>query len=101
MTDVITLTNLEEQVLLATLAFWNYGDEAEKQDNAVMFNLNDLRDETGYTLKSLKGIVGSLFKKGLFCEMVGGEFGNQVEIGITDKGIDKVLQLIEEKDALV
>jgi hypothetical protein len=101
MTDVITLTKLEEQVLLATLAFWNYGDETEKQDNAVMFSLNDLRAEMGLPLNCLKGVVGSLFKKSIFCEMVGGEIGNQVEIGITDEGIDEALQLIREKDALV
>ena len=95
------ITNLEKDVLLATLAFWNYGDETELEDNAVIFNVKELKDETGHSLKTLKGVVGSLFKKGLLCEMESGEMGNRVEIGITEDGIKWVLDTIEKEDGSI
>lgn len=85
------LTEMEQKVLVASMNFWNYGDETEKEDNAVMFNLKELSDKTGLKINTLKGVVGSLFKKNLFCEMEGGETGNLIEIGITDEGIDVTL----------
>lgn len=69
------LTPNEQIVLKAVIAFFNYGDETEKDDNAVMFNLKELKAETGISLQALKGITGSLFKKNLLCRMEGGETG--------------------------
>ena len=89
----MNLTMLEKAVLVASHSFWNYGDESEKEDNAVCFNVKDLSVKTGISIASLKGVVGSLFKKGLFCEMSCGEAFQNVEIGITDAGIDAVLEL--------
>ena len=90
------LTDLEQTVLLACRGFWNYGDETEKEDNAVMFNVRDLREVTGLPMNTIKGVAGSLFKKNLFCEMEGGPRGGTVEFGITEEGIDKVLELLKE-----
>ena len=87
----MNLTELETAVLIASKAFWNYGDETEKFDNAVIFSAKELSSETGIKINVLKGAVGSLFKKGLLCEMEGGENFKNVEIGITDKGIDVAL----------
>lgn len=84
----MNLTDLETTVLVASKAFWNYGDENEKFDNAVCFNIKDLAAETGLKINTLKGVVGSLFKKGLLCEMECGEQHQNIEIGITDEGID-------------
>jgi len=85
------LTALEKQLLVASIAFWNYGTEDEKFDNAVVFDVKDLKAETGLALATIKGGVGSLFKKGLFCAMECGELGQNIEIGITDEGIDAAL----------
>ena len=95
------ITNLEKDVLLATLAFWNYGDETEIEDNAVFFDLRDLKDETGHSLKTLKGVVGSLFKKNMLCEMEGGPTFNEIGIGITEDGIKWVLETIEKEDGAI
>lgn len=86
-------TENEKAVLKASMNFWNYGDESEKDDNAVMFNITELSSVTGMSKPVLKGIVGSLFKKGMFCEFEGGEMGNTIEIGITDEGIDAALMI--------
>jgi hypothetical protein len=89
-------TELEKTVLVACHAFWNYGDEFEKEDNAVMFNAEDIVRQTSLPINTVKGVMGSLYKKGLFVEMEGGGlYGNVIETGITDEGIDAVLALID------
>lgn len=85
------LTELEKIVLESTLAFCNYDDpEVEKFDNAVIFNIRDLHLETDIGASALKGIVGSLYKKGFMEDMEGGAMK---EIGLTDQGIETAFEL--------
>ena len=88
MTNETNMTDLEKTVLLATMAFWNYGDETEKEDNAVFFSANDLAEITDLDVKTCRGVMGSLHKKGLFDVIERG-----VESGLTDEGIDAALHL--------
>ena len=85
-----TYTELEQQLLIACVAFWNYGDESEKDDNAVCFNASDLAKETGLPVATVKGGMGSLTKKGLFAPIETSR--NTLESGVTDEGIDAALQ---------
>lgn len=89
----MNLTDMEKTVLLATRSFWNYGNRMEKGDNAVVFDVRDLKESTNFTIPQIKGVVGSLFKKGLLCEMECGDLGQNTEIGITNEGIDMVCDL--------
>lgn len=88
MTNEINLTDLEKTMLVSTIAFWNYGDETEKEDNCVIFSANDLAEVTNFDVNTCKGVMGSLHKKGLFDVIERG-----VESGLTDEGIDAALHL--------
>jgi hypothetical protein len=94
MTNHINLTDLEKVVLKGTMPFWNYGNEFEKEDNVVIFNATDLSNTTGLGINTCKGVMSSLHKKGLFCDMeCGYDAENDYESGLTDTGIDTVLYL--------
>ncbi len=83
------LTKNEKLILAAAAQDFNYDTaEAEKGDNAVVFTVAELSTRTGKSEKSAKGIVGSLFKKGLLCEMPYGEAHELVGVGVTGNGID-------------
>lgn len=96
MYDINNLTDLERIVLQASMSFWNYGTRDEKDDNAVCFNVADLGNECDLNLPTIKGVVGSLFKKGLFVEMECGELHQNTEIGLSDDGIDAACDICED-----
>lgn len=56
MTNTVSYTDLEKQVFNSIVDFCM--DECEA-------NCKDIKDETGIDIKSIKGVVGSLVKKGL------------------------------------
>lgn len=87
-------TELEKKVLVACHAFWNYGTADEKEDNAVVFTAEDIAEIIEAPVNTVKGVFGSLYKKGLFVDMGKGCFGD-IETGITEKGIDAVLELVQ------
>jgi len=90
------LTKFENSVMEATGCFMNYDEaEYEKEDNAVVFTLVELSAKSGLKVATLKGVVGSLFKKGLLCEMEYGDMHQNMGIGITDAGIDAHYELYE------
>ena len=90
----MTLTDLEKIVLKGTIAFWNYANREEKFDNAVLFNATELSVETGLPTNVVKGVMGSLHKKGLFHDMEGGGSRGIIESGVTDEGVDVVCDLL-------
>ena len=90
------LTDLEKIVLQASMAFWNYGTRDEKFDNAVVFNAKDLAGEIeDLSISQIKGVMGSLHKKGLFWDMECGDMGQFIESGISEEGIDLACDLCE------
>lgn len=94
--DLNTLTDLEKVVLQASIAFWNYGDRSEKDDNAVAFNAKELAMECpDLNINTIKGVMGSLHKKGLFEAVEIGAHGQIIESGMSDLGIDVVCDLHE------
>lgn len=93
------LTDNEKAVLTAMADAFNYDTpEAEKADNAVAAELTELAASVGKSIPSVRGTVGNLTKKGLLCEMMGGETGQTKYIGITDEGIDAFYALAEPVD---
>ena len=87
------LTPLEEQVILAFEIAFNYPGrpESEKSDNATVIDVRDVSAKTGLDIKTVKGVFGSLYKKGILedwnePDMVGVSF-------ITNDGIDAYYQL--------
>lgn len=90
----IKLTRNEKQVLAAMAQAFNYDNAAdEKADNAVTSDVPELAKACDKSIASTRGIVGNLVKKGLFCEMMGGETGQTKYIGITDAGIDAFYEM--------
>ena len=85
------LTQLEASILKASIKFWNYGDESEKEDNAVCFTAQDIATILPLYVQSIKGAMGSLHKKGYLYPIETSR--NTMESGITDKGIDAALNL--------
>ena len=85
------LTQLEASILKASIKFWNYGDESEKEDNAVCFTAEDIATVIPLYTASIKGAMGSLHKKGYLCRIETSR--DTTESGITDKGIDAALAL--------
>ena len=62
-------TEMEKKVLKAHFAVANYGCRAETmegliRDNYSYADVKDLSKRSGYTVNQVKGIVGSLCKKG-------------------------------------
>lgn len=71
--------------------------EDNKADNACYTDVADAAMETGKTVKSVRGIMGSLAKKGLITHEEGGETGEDDIQCLTDAGIDVVFQIMEEE----
>lgn len=62
-------TEMEKRVLKAHFAEANYGCGAETMEDLINDNysyadVKDLSKRTGYTINQVKGVVGSLCKKG-------------------------------------
>ena len=85
------LTKLEASIMKASINFWNYGDETEKDDNAVCFTAQDIATIVPMPTASIKGAMGSLHKKGLLYPIETSR--NTMESGITDEGIDAALAI--------
>ncbi len=98
MTNEITVTAKERTFLeVAAQMSWNYDNaEDEKADNATIFKLEELVEHSKMNLKSLKGVAGSLTKKGLICETEEPNTGN-LALSFTDEGIDMVGSFDAEK----
>lgn len=90
------LTANETTILKAAAATsFNYDTAAdEKADNATIFTVEDVATATERTIASVRGVVGSLFKKGLLCETEEPNTGNTA-ISFTDDGIDAFYALID------
>lgn len=87
-----TLTAKEKVVAEAMRAFFNYDNaDAEKSDCAGWFDVKEMANEVGYTQGSVRGIIGSLVKKGLIHNDEG-EGGKKIQCA-TDLGIDVAFAL--------
>ena len=89
------LTNLESQVLKVWVDKVCSYDNAEdlKADNFSWTDVQDLSEHTGQSVKTIKGVVGSLVKKRLADTDVGGE--NNPILALTDEGIDAAYNIKE------
>ncbi len=96
------MTNLTQKEIAVLTAFSGVFDyetaEQQKADNAALSDVKELALIAEMTEKSVKGVVGSLTKKGIFCETMGGEKGDVPHIGITDEGIDLAYALNAKGD---
>ena len=89
-------TDLEINVIKCFGSFTNYDTlEDNLNDNCTCLDVVDISKLTGYDVKTVKGIIGSLTKKRLvFVD----EFNiNQTALMVTDEGIREYYKLIEEK----
>ena len=82
------LTKLEMQVLKVWVEEICSYDNAEdlKADNFSWTDVKDLSEHTGQSVKTIKGVVGSLVKKGLADTDIGGE--NNPILSLSEEGID-------------
>lgn len=86
----MAFTAKEIVVLGSAAGFMNYETAAaEKRDNVVAFEYGELAAAAEMEIKSVRGIVASLIKKGSFVITAEGL------IGITDEGIDQVYAIGE------
>lgn len=82
-----TFTSLERIVITSFATAFNYSyPEAEKEDNATAINASDIVAQTQLDINTVKGVMGSLTKKGLLEEW--GDDHMLGESNITDEGID-------------
>jgi DNA-binding MarR family transcriptional regulator len=93
MNSKITLTTLETLVIAAFNT--NYAcAEDEKADNASWGKVSQLSAKTGLTVESVKGVLGSLVKKGLAFD-----YNEDHTFSLSDVGIDYHFEAIAERQA--
>lgn len=82
------LTSLEKIVIGAMTSVFNYGTaEDEIDDNAHVATVEDITTVTSLNIDTIKGVVGSLFKKDLLEEREYGEAHEEMGFGCTEAGI--------------
>ena len=91
-------TEMELSVIKAFRNSMNYDTlEANLNDNCTCLDVNELSQITGYSVKRVKGIVGSLTKKNLiFVDTF--NFG-ETALMVTDEGIKAYFELFENNKA--
>lgn len=90
-------TELELQVIKAFRNSMNYDTlEANLSDNCTCLDVKELAQITGQTVKTIKGVVGSLTKKNLIFVDADG-FG-QTWLMVTDEGIKAYFELFENNN---
>jgi hypothetical protein len=90
-----TYTEGEKLVIQSFKTCFNYHGypETEKNDNATVISVKEAANFTGMPVDKVKGIFGSLYKKGIlegWDELVG---GSGVDSHVTNKGIDVYYKL--------
>lgn len=91
-------TELETRVIKAMMVAFNYRNpENEKDDNATATNAKELAVATRLPVDTVKGIMGSLTKKGLMENWM--EPGMEYDTHITAFGIDEFYRLFPEMEA--
>lgn len=82
----MTYTDLEMQVIKSFSVAFNYSNaEDEISDNATAISAIDIAAATGLNVRTVKGVMGSLHKKGLLIDWGGDLNGNSA---ITEEGIE-------------
>ena len=90
-------TEMELSVIKAFRASMNYDTlEANLSDNCTCLDVNELSQITGYSVKQIKGIVGSLTKKNLIV-VESFNFG-ETALMVTDEGIKAYFELFENNE---
>lgn len=80
-------TKLEQEVISHFHIAFNYDNaHDEKEDNATCINVLDIANDTELSINTVKGVFGSLCKKGVIEPW--DEADMQSEHFITEKGID-------------